>query len=292
MMILVTGASGFVGQAVIEALLSRGMNVLGTTTDHESCRNLDALEWVVWDSTIAALPIPERKFEQFDAVVHLAAPRNRKGLLETAGASYSANVEATFNLLRAASQSGCHFIFASSGDVFAGGSAYPVESETCYSPSSFYGATKAAAELIIKPFSQQYSTTVLRLFHPFGPGGDRFLINKLFLDVLNDETITIDSGHGIMLNPVWIDDLADGVARTVERKATGIFHLSGPKTYSIKEIILQMGDLSGRKPNVIQTNASPPGGHAGSCELATELLGYQPATNLRQGLTKLYSKYR
>jgi len=289
--VLLTGASGFVGGASVIALTEAGHEVTATSTTGDpgplnaSHPNADQATWIAWDSNQTLLP--ELDIAGFDSVVHLAAPRQRKAFPDTVGPVFRTNVAATLELAKIVQRAGRHLLFASTGDVFAAGPARVAESVREFTPRDFYGSSKAAAEIMLASFRDTTAITVLRIFHPYGPGGESFLVNRLMDRVAEGGEIVIEGEDGISLNPVWIDDLAVGIASAVQLRASGTFHLAGRETVTLRELVSQMAVLWHREPNLVSSEAKPPGGHDGDFSEAVAHLGYAPAVNLDEGLRRL-----
>jgi UDP-glucose 4-epimerase len=287
MKILLTGGTGFIGQAVLRELLQRGHQVVATARTFSDNLACDAnLEWVLWDGAKQALPIVQ--WPQFQAILHLAAVTNSAPHPDNAQEVYELSAGATFRFLEAARLKGvARVLVASTGDVLGPAPLGALEHDVLYAPTSFYGATKACAELLVRSYRDALSTAILRFYHPFGPGGDRFLVNRLVRSVAAGRVIKIEGQDGIRLNPVWIDDLAVGVRLAVESDHSGIFHFGGPLTVSLRDLVSTIGKLAGREP-VIQSIAAPcVQRHVGSFERTTRALGYRPRVSIEEGLTRM-----
>jgi nucleoside-diphosphate-sugar epimerase len=287
MKILVTGGTGFVGQVVLRELLQRGHQVIATTRRFHNNLPCDRnLQWVSWDGTKQALPMVD--WPEFQAIVHLAAVTNAAPLSENATKIYELSAGATFRLLEAARSNGVsRLLMASTGDVLGPMPLGAREHDVNYAPTSFYGATKACAELLIRSYRELLSTAILRFYHPFGPRGDRFLVNRLVRSVAEGREIRIEGQEGIRLNPVWIDDLAVGVRQAVESDRSGIFHFGGPQTMSLRDLVMTIGKLMGREP-VIQSVSGPClQRHVGLFDWTSKVLGYRPEVSIEEGLIKM-----
>ena len=285
--VLVTGASGFVGAAVVDELLRRGHQVYATATAvTDRLVSAPNLRWVQWEVTTE--PLPAVDWSAIRVAVHLAVPRRPFDFPPGAAPIYDVAVAATFRLLETARREGVHRVLAASTADVLGASAEPAsEDDLLYAPTSFYGATKACAELLLRAYSGVLSTAVLRLFHPYGPGGDRFLVNRLAHAVAEGRTVTIEGEDGIHLNPVWIDDVARGVCAAAESEATGIFHFAGPETVTLRRLLEIAGELVQRPP-VIRTEAHAGiQRHCGTFERSAQLLGYCPRVGVRDGLRQV-----
>src|SRR5713101_6601949 len=167
MKILLTGGTGFIGQAVLRELLQRGHRVVATTRRFHNDLSCDRnLEWVSWDGTKEALPhVP---WPEFQAILHLAAVTDAKPLSENAKEIYELSAGTTFRFLEAARSNGvARFLMASTGDVLGSTPQGAREQDVHYAPTSFYGTTKACAELLVRSYRDMLSTAILRFYHPF-----------------------------------------------------------------------------------------------------------------------------
>jgi nucleoside-diphosphate-sugar epimerase len=292
MKILVTGGTGFIGQTVLRMLLRRGHEIVATSRRISDDLARDGnLKWVRWDGAREALP--EVPYGNLKAILHLAASTNPAQHSENANEVYQLSAGATLRFLEAARLHGVsRLLVASTGDVLGSNPQGAREHDVHYAPTSFYGTTKACAELLVRSYEEMLSTAILRFYHPYGPGGDRFLVNRLVHWVAEGREIKIEGEDGIRVNPVWIEDLALGVCQAVESDRRGVFHFAGPQTMSLKELVLTIGKLVGRAP-VIRTISAPCNQrHVGSFELTARILGYRPKVSLEEGLTKMLSMSR
>jgi UDP-glucose 4-epimerase len=285
--VLVTGGSGFIGTAVVAELVRRGHHVVATTRTRWSelpgARNLS---WVTWDALQA--PLPTVHWPRVQVILHLAAPARLFDFPAQAAPMYELAVAATFRLLEMARHTGVpRVVVASTGDVLGSNQQPACEDDVLYMPSSFYGAAKACSELLLRAYQPILSTAILRFYHPYGPGGERFLVNRLARAVAAGQEVRIEGEHGITLNPVWIEDLALGVCLAVESDQTGIFHLAGPDTLSLRELVEIVGTLANSKPVIRVVGREGIQRHAGGFDLTRQLLGYSPRVSVRDGLRRL-----
>ena len=237
MKILLTGAAGFIGAAVAERLLARGDEVLGLD-------NLNAYYPVsLKESRLARLtPHPNFRFvrmdvadrvampdlfqtEKFDRVIHLAAQAGVRYSLQNPLAYIDSNLLGFANILE-----GCrhnqvqHLVYASSSSVYGGNSKMPfAEHDNVDHPVSLYAATKKANELMAHTYSHLYClpTTGLRFFTVYGPWGRPDMAPMLFtLAILQGRAIDVYNHGQMQRDFTYIDDIVEGVVRTLDRPAT------------------------------------------------------------------------
>ena len=239
-----------------------------------------------WDARHEPVPVVDWRF--LDVIVHLAVPRAPFDFARQADALYEVSVAATYRILEAARSNGVRRVLAAStGDVL-GSNSRPAREEDCtYEPSSFYGTAKACAELLLRAYDGVLQTALLRLFHPYGPGGERFLVNRLVRAVSEGREVMVEGRDGIVLNPVWLDDLAEGLCLAVESDATGVFHFAGPETVTLRELLETAAELAGRQPVVRSVPREPAQRHQATFERTERLLGYRPRVGVRDGIRQL-----
>jgi UDP-N-acetylglucosamine/UDP-N-acetylgalactosamine 4-epimerase len=177
---LVTGAAGFIGSNLVEALLDCGQDVIGLdnfATGHR--RNLDQfdahtgfefIEADIRDRTACAMAV-----EGADVVLHQAALGSVPRSMEDPLASHDANVTGFVNLLEGARSAGVpRFVYAASSSTYGDHEALPKREEATGNPLSPYAATKLIDEIYAGVWARAYNyrATGLRYFNVFGPRQD------------------------------------------------------------------------------------------------------------------------
>lgn len=250
MRILVTGAAGFIGSAVVEKLVQEGNEVVGIdninnyydpTLKFDRLKalgiNEEAAEWgktvksVKWPTfTFQRLDIRDQEkisdlFEkgQFESVVHLAAQPGVRYSITHPQAYIENNINGFLNILE-----GCrhnevgHLVYASSSSVYGLNGKTPFsESDSAVHPVSLYAATKKSNELMAHAYSQIYGLPVtgLRFFTVYGPWGRPDMSPFLFIDgILKGEPLKVFNNGDMWRDFTFIDDIVESVARIVKLK--------------------------------------------------------------------------
>jgi UDP-glucuronate 4-epimerase len=233
---LLTGAAGFIGMSTALRLLSRGDEVLGVDNlnpYYDVQLKLDRLQRLQEQPgfRFAKLDIADRTAmaqlfadERFDRVVHLAAQAGVRYSLQNPHAYVDSNVVGFLNVLE-----GCrhqqveHLVYASSSSVYGGNTRMPFsEHDPVDHPVSLYAATKKANELMAHTYSHLYRlpTTGLRFFTVYGPWGRPDMALFLFTKAIVEGRPIDVFNHGQMKRDfTYIDDIADGVIRVLDRPA-------------------------------------------------------------------------
>ena len=238
--VLVTGAAGFIGAAVVERLLQQKQAVVGIdnlNSYYDPALKQARLHRLEQHSSASAW-----RFQQLDvadaadmadlfaacrprAVVHLAAQAGVRYSLENPAAYVQSNLVGFGHILE-----GCrhqqveHLVYASSSSVYGGNRNLPFrETQAVNHPVSLYAATKKANELMAHTYSHLYGlpATGLRFFTVYGPWGRPDMAPMLFAKaILAGEPIRVFN-HGRMARDfTYIDDIVEGVLRVLAKPAT------------------------------------------------------------------------
>lgn len=241
MRILITGSNGLLGQKLVAALRGRaGMELIATsrgpdrTPTREGYRyfELDCTDRAQVDRVFGAAPP--------DAVIHTAAMTNVDACELDPGSCRQQNVTAVENLVQAARPMQSHFIHLSTDFVFNGANGPYAEDDTP-DPLSVYGHSKLDSEAIVRSAGlEHWSIARTIIVYGVAPGLSRSNVVLWARNALErGEPIRVVDDQWRM--PTLAEDLADGCIRIAQRKATGIYHLSGPDLMSILELVHRVG---------------------------------------------------
>ncbi|MCJ2118539.1 GDP-mannose 4,6-dehydratase [Methylobacterium sp. J-001] len=303
--ILVTGAAGFIGSHVSQALLSLGANVT-CMTHYNSSSNIGNLEFLPPDCKaklkIIAGNIEDSDFvfravEGNDIVLHLAA-------LIAIPYSYIAprsylrtNIEGTLNVLEAARRLRVsRVVHTSTSEVYGTALRIPIDEDHPLQGQSPYSASKLAADKIAESYHRSFDTPVvtLRPFNTFGPRQSA----RAFIPTIICQALERDEIHLGSLTPLrdmtFVDDTVDGFLRAAI--APGIegetINLGTGSTFSIGDFadrILALMDA--KKPIVHDSRRDRPARSevmrlVSNNAKAKSLMGWEPKTDLDDGLRK------
>jgi nucleoside-diphosphate-sugar epimerase len=259
MRILVTGATGFIGRALVERLA--GQEVVALVRPGSRIAGVETVE------ADLAQPIDaDRLPKRVDAVVHLAQSSKARSFPESAPETFTINVAATAALLDWALRAGAtRFCLASTGSVYEP-YAGPLEEDAALAPTSFYAASKAAAELLLRPYQGRLAASALRLFFPYGPGQSGRLFSELATRIREGRPVHLPpGGDGLVLAPTYVGDVADAIGAAVEEGWTGPLNVAAPGSITLRTLAEAIG-------RVLETRvhfATDP--HAGAAHIVPNL---------------------
>ena len=239
--ILVTGAAGFIGAAVVEQLLQRGEQVVGIDNlnsyynpalKQARLERLQQLPGAGVQFHFAPMDVENglAMAEVFSshrprAVVHLAAQAGVRYSLENPAAYIQSNLVGFGHILEGCRHHGVeHLVYASSSSVYGGNRAMPFsEQHAVNHPVSLYAATKKANELMAHTYSHLYGLPAigLRFFTVYGPWGRPDMAPMLFARaILAGEPIRVFNHGRMQRDFTYIDDIVEGVIRCLDQPAT------------------------------------------------------------------------
>lgn len=234
MSLLVTGVAGFIGFHVAQALLARGETVIGidNVNDYYDVRLKEArLARLAGQPgfTFARVDVADRAglaavfaAHTPDRVIHLAAQAGVRYSVDHPHVYGEANLVGFLNILEECRHSACrHLVYASSSSVYGSNGLMPFsETHGVGHPVSLYAATKRANEVMAHSYAHLYGfpTTGLRFFTVYGPWGRPDMALFLFTKaILDGKPIKVFNDGNMRRDFTYIDDIVDGVLRTLDR---------------------------------------------------------------------------
>ena len=308
MPILVTGAAGFIGSHLVEALLARGDDVVGVDNfdpfyDRASKQaNLDPLlgnRRFAFSSTdirdAAGLESVFAGRGPFSSIVHLAAKAGVRPSIVDPSSYADVNVGGTTHLLAYATRQRVlpRFVFASSSSVYGNHAKVPfVETDNVDRPISPYAATKKAAELMCHSFHHLAGLDVfcLRLFTVYGPRQRPDLaIRRFATKILNNESVEMFGDGASSRDYTYIDDIVAGIVSAVDRtRGFEIVNLGSHTPVSLARMIEVVAHACNKAVEIRAIAAQPGDVERTFADVskAERLLGYRPHTPFEVGVAR------
>ncbi len=220
MRIVVTGASGFIGSHLIEALLSCSDNVIGISRSHgylsDKILNDPNFTFIRLD---LLQKLEELDFSDVDVVVNLASQQPRKELLWAD--YYTANAEMVGLLWQKSKKAGVkQFITVSSTSLYDFSSEGVIKEYSNISPAHFYGLSKYSGEQLIQIYAKNElsppQTTVLRFPSVFGRNHFGGFVYAYFKEAVANKDIDVFNHGKSLRNALHVSDAVKAIRRTIE----------------------------------------------------------------------------
>lgn len=312
MNILVTGAAGFIGSNLCEALLKEGHKVTGIDNYNDwysperKHKNVAPLTKDP-NFTMIELDFKDRaKVDElfannsFDAIAHLGAMGNVRYSVENPYVFIDNNVLGTTNLLEASSRAKLkHFVFASTSSVYGKRDTVPFyESDNTDHPLAPYPASKKACELLGHAYYNMrgLNFTALRFFNVYGPKGRPDMMPyKVMKAMMADKEITLYSGGTLSRDWTFIEDIVQGIILALNKPSGyNIYNLGRGEPVVMTEFIKIAENLLSKKAIIKDVPAplSEPLITYANVDKAAKELGYSPKTSLPEGMKRFYEWFK
>ncbi|RIK46597.1 MAG: nucleotide sugar epimerase [Chloroflexi bacterium] len=298
MRVLVTGAAGFVGSHVCDALLSAGHEVVGLdsfipyyprATKEANLRNALAHPAFTFHELDLRSDYIGAALDGVDAVIHQAAMPGLMPSWTRFDDYMTCNLQATQRLVEAARIAGIRkFLHISTSSVY--GSTAVGDENQPVAPVSPYGVTKLAAEQLILAWVRSYGfpATILRYFSIYGPRQRPDMAYSVFIDALiNDRPITIYGDGEQTRSNTEVSDCVRGTLMALEAGLPGeIYNIGGGRVISINRAVAVLADALGATPRIEYAPArlGDQRHTRADTRKAQQAFGYEPTIDPEEGL--------
>lgn len=307
--ILITGAAGFIGSNLVDALLKAGFAIMGIDNFDPFYRrsvkesNIEqALKndnFLLREGDIRDAGFIDDCFSGFkpDVVVHLAAKAGVRPSLIDPASYYDVNVMGTLVLLEAMKKYGMSkMIFASSSSVYGNNKKVPfAESDNVDNPISPYAASKKAGELLCYSYHHLYGFNIfcLRFFTVYGQRQRPDLaIHKFIRSMLNDKPITVYGDGSSCRDYTNVEDILQGVTSAIQRvNGYEIINLGESRTISLKNLIRVLEEQTGKtaKLESLPMQDGDVNQTFADISKARKVLDYDPQVDIENGIKDFVS---
>jgi len=292
--VLVTGGAGFIGRRVVRALLAEGHEV--TVADLRAFPDPEVRP-VTGD--LCDPGVPERAVRPgTDTIIHLAAFTYVVASVNDPVSTYRINVDVTARLLELAREHEVgSFLLASTNAVTGNVGSAVITEQTVLRPLTPYGATKAAAEMLLSSYANCYGIAgaAVRFTNVYGPGmaeKDSF-VPRLMRAARDGEGVQV-RGDGTMLRDlVHVDDVVQGVLAAWKARHTGPLILGSGQSVSVNDMVAAARRVTGA---AIPVEHVPVGNGEMPAVVvdisAARAIGYAPSHDLESGMATVWPDFR
>jgi UDP-glucose 4-epimerase len=238
MRVLLTGASGFLGWRVAELLAGGGHEVVSIGRS-PTAPLVPRATHIVADLTDATqVDRAARTAGEVDSILHLAALVPRNAAEDQAGTAFAANLTGSVHLFSAFGREGQANVFASTAEVYGLPTGHePIREETLPRPLSWYGASKAAAEIYCRTLErhEEMRIAILRFTVLYGAGDMiQRAIPNFVGSAVRHEPIRIFGGEELR-DYLHVDDAAQAVLVAWERRLSGTYNVGSGVGISVRD---------------------------------------------------------
>jgi nucleoside-diphosphate-sugar epimerase len=304
---LVAGGAGLIGSRLCRKLLDDRHQVICADNLATATRaNLDRLSVESGFSHVACDVTGALEFGPLDNVFHLASPASPRHFAEMPESIIAANSTGTANLIELALEHGARFLFASTSEVYGDplehpqredyfGNVNPVGERACYDESKRFGEALTMTAVRRRGLDGR----IVRIFNTYGPGmnpGDGRALIEFLRRAIEGRPLPIHGDGSQTRSWCFVGDLADGVARAMERSGTcgRVYNLGNPDERSVLDLANAVLAATG-SDSPLEFLPMPPDDPVRRCpdiSRARAELDWQPTVDLEDGLLKTLTWYR
>ena len=295
MNVLITGANGFLGYYLSEKLLAKGYAVIATGKGNCRLPFLTDNNFF-YDSMDFTDPYAVHdvfKKYQPQVIVHGGAISKPDECELNQWQAYLVNVEGTVTTLVNAAEQKSFFVFVSTDFIFDGQKGMYKEDDEP-GPVNYYGKTKLEAEELVKDYD--YNWAIVRTVMVYGKP---ILSRANILSIVKEK---LEKGEAYSVvddqirTPTYVEDLAAGIVKIIEKKAHGVYHLSGKDVMTPYEMACKAAEYLELDKTLIKRvtsaafsqTAKRPGKTGFNIDKARTELGFEPVS-FDEGLKRMFS---
>jgi len=298
--VLLTGGAGFIGSHMMDELVASGYRAIiiddMSTGSLRNIRHQSANIFVeFYPGSVNDMAHLEEHMENIDYIIHLAALPSVTRSIENPARTHEVNVEGTLNVLEIARKHNVKkVVFASSSSVYGNTPILPKHEGMVPSPLSPYAASKAAGENYMAAYCAAYGlpTVSLRYFNVYGPrasaSSEYSAVIPRFIKAVREGASPCIYGDGTQTRDfTFVKDVVKANIMAMQSEATGVFNIGTGQSVSLNELVETTMELMGRqdlKPEYAQPRAGDVAHSLADITRAKEVLGWEPAYSLEQGL--------
>ena len=303
--VVITGAAGFIGSHLSEALLDRGHTVVGIdnllTGDPRNVAHLQQRDFRLIQQDVAGYIDVEGAV---DWVLHWASPASPADYLAYPIQTLKAGALGTHNALGLARAKRATFVLASTSEVYGDPAQHP-QPETYWGhvnpigPRGVYDEAKRFAEAMTTAYHRHHGlrTRIVRIFNTYGPRmrlDDGRAVPNFIVQALRGEDLTIYGDGKQTRSFCYISDLVEGIIRLMHADTAEPVNIGNPQEMSIAQIARRIVEATGSQSRVVH-EALPvddPKVRRPDISRARRLLGWQPRVSLEAGLAATIADVR
>lgn len=295
--VVITGAAGFIGSHLSEALLDRGHTVIGLdnllTGDRDNIEHLQRRDFRLIQQDVARYIDVDGPV---DWVLHWASPASPADYLAYPIQTLKAGALGTHNALGLARAKRATFVLASTSEVYGDPAEHP-QPETYWGhvnpigPRGVYDEAKRFAEAMTTAYHRHHGlqTRIVRIFNTYGPRmrlDDGRAVPNFIAQALRGEDLTIYGDGEQTRSFCYISDLVEGIIRLMHADTAEPVNIGNPSEMSIVQVARRIIEATGSRSRIVHEPlpADDPKVRRPDIARARKLLGWEPQVSLETGL--------
>jgi dTDP-glucose 4,6-dehydratase len=303
--VVITGAAGFIGSHLSEALLDRGWSVVGIdnllTGNIDNIAHLSGRDFMFVKHDVTNYIYVDGPV---DLVLHWASPASPIDYLELPIPTLKVGALGTHKALGLAKAKKARFVIASTSEVYGDPLEHP-QKETYWGnvnpvgPRGVYDEAKRFAEAMTMAYHRYHGvdTKIVRIFNTYGPRmrlNDGRAVPAFMGQALRGEDVTIFGSGKQTRSFCYVSDLVDGILRLAESKENEPVNIGNPHEMTIEDIARTIIAMSGSRSKIVYRPlpVDDPKVRQPDITRARTVLGWEPKVGLEEGLTKTLEYFR
>lgn len=296
---LVAGGAGFIGSHLCDALLGKGWEVVcmdNLITGSEQ-NIVQASKNKNFNFINKDISEPYSVSGHIDHVINLASPASPADYMDNTIETMKAGSFGTYNTLEIAKEKKAVYLMASTSEIYGDPLISPQAEEywgnvNPTGPRSVYDESKRFSEALVCAYRRKFgiNTKIIRLFNTYGPrmkAKDGRVVPNFIDQSLKGLPLTVYGDGSQTRSFCYIDDIIDAIVRFLGSSEPGPLNLGNPEEFTIKELAGIVNKKFGKSPDNIEYKPLPqddPKQRRPDISKAKKLLGWEPKTNLNDGL--------
>lgn len=296
---LVTGGAGFLGSHLCDELLRRGHHVICVDNlETGSLTNIEHIRVPEFEFLMTDIVQPYFVDRPVDVVYHLASPASPIDYLRLPLHTLKVGSHGTHHTLGLAKKHRARFLLASTSEVYGDPQVHP-QKETYWGhvnpigPRGVYDEAKRYAEALTMAYHRQQGvdTAIIRIFNTYGPRmrpHDGRAIPTFMRQALQNRPITVFGDGSQTRSFCYVDDLIRGMIALAESGQPGPINVGNPNEFTLLQLAQTVIDVTGSRSEIVfeALPVDDPQVRQPDISLARDLLGWEPAIELYEGLAR------
>jgi len=303
--VLVTGGAGFLGSHLCDRLIARGDDVI--CVDNFFSGSKENIAHLIGHPRFELIrhDIVRPLFVEADQVYNLACPASPKAYQFNPIKTIKTSTVGMVNVLGLAKRCSSRVLHTSTSEVYGDPEVHPQVEEywgnvNPIGPRSCYDEGKRVAESLCMNYhlAHELEVRIVRIFNTYGPRmhpDDGRVVSNFIMQALRGEPLTLYGDGEQTRSFCYVDDLIEGLMRMMDQDETpGPINIGNPGEFSMKELATAVIEITGSSSEMIHVPLpeDDPKQRCPDITKAKRILGWEPQTQLREGLATTIEYYR